>query len=198
MFFRIRLAQTPPKNIYLKYTKTQNNDIMKNMQAFVCDTVTYKGSSQSSGAVTLKQDDTTFSREDASNLYKLFRTYSFTATEPGFFGHLQLKSEKKLYDNNEVYKSTSTDTYDVTSDTTPTSQDETDYKDNTAYPNRTYCMIDSAAPTGTNTYRTYTFPINFLVTDLTATATSHLNCATGSDTPTITVGAETFTPGTEL
>lgn len=171
---------------------------MKNIQALVCNTVDYKGSSQSSGSATLKSDDKTFSREDSNNLYKLFRTYSFLSSQPAFFGEMKVKTEKKLYDNNETYKSVTSDTYDVTAFATPTDQDEPLYTNNVDYPNRTYCMVDSANPVGSNTYREYTFPINFLVTDLTATATSHLNCATGTDNPTITVGGETFAPATEL
>lgn len=198
VFFRIRLAGSTPKNVYLKYTTTQNNDIMKNIQAQVCDTTNYKGSSLSSGGASVRKDDSSFTRQDASTLYKNFRTYTFDASQPAFFGELKLKLDQKLYDNNENFKSTTTYLYEINGVASPVTQSSANYKSDADYPNRYYCMVNSAAPTGTNTYRAYTFPIDLLVTDITQAAQSNLSCQTGSDSPTITVGAESFTPATEL
>ncbi len=197
VYFRIVTDETTPKNIYIKYSKTANNDLMRSIQEDDCAQGAYEASASSS-TVTLTQNDENFSRQDANVQYKVNRSYSFSSAFPGLFGNLKHTYKKQLYDNDDKPTTATTDLYEITS-VTAVDQPSAVYNDNAYYgtqPTRYYCLLTSANPMGSATYRRYTVvPI-----DLTnpTVATYNLTCDNSSDAPTVTLGTESFVPAAEL
>lgn len=197
VYFRILTDETTPKNIYIKYSKTANNDLMRSIQEDDCAQGLYEASANSS-SVTLTQNDENFSRQDVDVQYKINRSYAFASSFPGLFGNLKLTYKKQLYDNSDKPTTATTDLYEITA-VAKVDQPSTVYNDNAYYgtqPNRYYCLLKSANPVGAATYRRYTVvPI-----DLTNPTGSSFNltCDNSSDTPTVTLGTESFVPATEL
>ncbi len=195
--FRIVLDNAgSTQNIFLKYDSTINNDMFRTIQEDICAKTFTSGSTNSSSG-TIKIDDPAFTvtGTGTSAKYKFFRTYSLSSAFPAFFTSLRLARIKKIYNDDDAQ--TSSETYNYTIEALGSPEQPDVYTDATIQSNNpTYCLATSAAPTGTNTYRDYTFPINVLAP---VAAGSNLTCNTTG--VAITDGAVTFTPtgvGSEL
>lgn len=196
VYFRIALSTSPVEHVYIKYTKGANQGIMKSVQQLGCSQGLYKAS-VSSSTVTLNNDDKNFSQESSTVQYKVFRNFSFSSSQPALFGLLKYTLKTQKYDNDEKPTSSTTDSYEIVVDTTPTNQPSTVYNDPDFYGNtpsvRHYCLVvwDPAAGT---TYQKY--PIQPI--DFTPISSATINCSTGNDTNDVTIGTEVFNPEVDL
>lgn len=192
--FRIVLDNAgSTQNIFLKYNSTINNDMFRTIQEDICAKTFTAGSTNSSSG-TIRIDDTAFTvtGTGTSAQYKFFRTYSLSSAFPAFFTSLRLSRIKKIYNDDEA--ETSSETYNYTIETLGSPEQPDLYTAAEIQNNSpTYCLATSANPTGTNTYRDYTFPINILAP---VAAGSNLTCNTTA--AVLTDGVVTFTPATEL
>ncbi len=196
VYFRILTDETTPKNIYLKFSKTANNDLMRSVQEDDCAQGDYEASASSS-SVSLRNNDENAINDTSTTSYRFFRTYAYSSSLPGFFGNLSLTLKRQNYNDKDEVTTSTTDLYEFTA-VTPEEQPSDVYTaaEYGTQPTRYYCIITSANPVGTATYRRYTVvPTDIL--NPTA-AGNNITCDNSSDTPTVTLGTESFTPGTEL
>jgi hypothetical protein len=203
VYFRIVVKQTSGanKNIYLKWSKTANNDLMRSAQKDECLKDRYVGSSSSSGAVTLKWEDKDFTVE-GDNKIKNTRIFSYKAGLPAIFGLLTYSITKNYYDDDGDPVSTpatTKETYSITKATVTEQDDSDDYANNQYYPNRVYCLVTSEEAETGDTFRRYTTTF----TDILNGGNSGVNveCQNTNDTDPVSVGTvnpETFDPDTEL
>lgn len=187
VYFHIVTDETTPKHIYLKYSTTANRDLMREVQVDGCAKGDYT-SSVNSSSVTMKKDDKTFLVHNTDYKYKFFRTWAFSAAEPGFFGFMEYTLKKQFYDNDgEAVSSPAsvTDTYTVTTSSTTSEQSSDDYE-SVDYPNRFYCLVNDYTTTHIDVME-----VSIADTD------SNLKCIS-DDSLTVTVGTETFDPDAEL
>ncbi len=203
VYFRIVIKETSGANtnVYLKWSKTANNDLMRSAQEDECLKDIYVGSSSSSGSVTLKWEDKTFGVE-GDNKFKNTRTFSYSSGLPAVFGLLKYSITKNFYDEDGDSVSTPAaikETYSITNTSIIAQDDSDDYTNDTYYPNRVYCLVTSADKTGDNTYRKYTSTFTDIVEA--GNNGANLTCQNTSDTLDVTVGTvnpETFDPDGEL
>lgn len=182
VYFRIFVDDSTPKNIFLKYSKTANEALMKRVQLDGCARSDYT-TSVSSSTVTMKKDDSTFTFNTADNKFKQFRTWTFKSSLPGFFGFFEHVLKKQYYDNDGKEISTPaavTTTYAVKT-ISEADQPSTNYND-PSYQNGHYCLINSNA----------TQFIDVTRISVSDPLPSNLNCKLVTDNTGITVGAETF------
>jgi hypothetical protein len=189
VYFHIVTSGTSPKHIFLKYSTASNSALMKQVQADGCAGTDYT-TSASSSTVTMKKDDPDFSTYNSDTKYKFFRTWNFKSSLPGFFGFMDYTLKKQFYNNSGSTVSTPaaiTETHTITSVATPTDQSSDSYT-SVDYPNRYYCLVTSYTTTQID-------PVEVING---ASPASNLTCDNTGDSPTVTVGTETFTPATEL
>lgn len=187
VYFHIVTSETTPKHIFLKVSTTANSALMREVQTDGCAKGVYVSTANSS-AVTMKKDDSLFTIHSSVAKYKLFKTWTFISSQPGFFGFLTYTLKKQYYDNNGNTVTTpavENDTYSVTAVSAPIAQSSDSYT-SLDYPNRYYCLV--------NDFTTQ----HIDVVEAGDTTDSNLACDNSGDAPTVTVGTETFTPATEL
>ncbi len=187
VYFHIVTSETTPKHIFLKVSTTANSALMREVQTDGCANGVYE-STVNSSTVTMKKDDILFTTHSSVAKYKFFKTWTFSSSQPGFFGFLKYTLKKQYYDNNGNTVATpavENDTYTVTAVSAPTVQSSDSYT-SIDYPNRYYCLV--------NDFTTQHIDI----VEAGVTADSNLLCDNSGDAPTVTVGTETFTPATEL
>jgi hypothetical protein len=159
VYFRFQLVQASgsDKNIFVKWSFTSNNDLMRSVQQDECAEIDGYSASSSSSSVTLKNEDEDYTTYTTDNDFKFknFRTFKYAASWPALFGLLSYDIKKQFYDLKGNAVSTPaavTEAYTIAK-ITPDTTDQNDLV--TFYPNRTYCLIESAER-GSNTYRKYT------------------------------------------
>jgi hypothetical protein len=199
IYFRIVAKKTTGtnQNIYLKWSRTANSDLMRSLQEDECAKVVGTTASSNSGSVTMHVDDTTFHVEDPKTQYKNYRTFSYSSSWPSIFGLLSYSIKKQLYDNDGNATTNTTQTFTIASGSV-VSQDQANYANDLSYPNRIYCLVNSAERASGKTYRKYSSVFKDILDP--AGDTANFTCST-SDTATVTMGVanqETFDPDTEL
>lgn len=185
VYLRILTSESTPKNIFIKFSTTATRDLMNEVKTDGC-AGTIGGllskASSSGSSVVLGQDDKNFTPNGTETQSKIFRTYSFSAAEPAFFGFLKFKYTKQYYDlkgNSVSTPAAETESYEVAS-TAEEDQLSDVYSSNVHYPNRRFCLV-----------------ADYTAAHIDVLTLSNLQCDS-SDTSTVTVGAESFSPGTEL
>lgn len=129
-------------NKFVKITSTINSEMFQDLRTKKCDKDLTLSTSPSLLTGTIEEGPITI---NADSYYKVKSTHSFVNTFPDFFGFINKKRVKKIY-NDDTDAVTSTDTYDfiITRVTDVTSLD-TNFASDTLYPNKEYCVVDYTA-----------------------------------------------------
>jgi hypothetical protein len=127
---------------FVKFTNTVNSEMFQDLRTKKCDKDLTLSISPSLLTGTILEGPTTI---DDNSYYKVTNTYSYTNPYPSFFGLINKKRVKKIY-NDDTDTVTSTETYNyVITRITDVASLDTDYTDDTLYPNKKYCVVDYTA-----------------------------------------------------
>lgn len=186
VYFLVKIIEGgSPSNIFVKFTSTTNSEIFEDLRQKKCITedITL---SVSRTLLTAKVEEAR-TTVDTDTYSKTVATHTYQDEFPAFFGFLNKKRVKTLYnDETNAVKSSETYKYVITRITDIVSLDA-DFTDDTIYPNKTYCVVNYTS----GTPNVYPLP-NASDYGLECTTSSTIGPDPDGDT------IENFDPATEL
>ncbi len=135
-----------PVTKYYKFEASSNEDMLEKVQELKCDKTIQPSESDTNISFTMKKGRTA---ETSTTKYELDTTYNFDRTLPAFFGSLNKKITKRIYNNDGTL--TSTENYEYVYSTNGTAVQTRPYSSDGLYPNRKYCMA-KFTPGSPNSY----------------------------------------------
>jgi hypothetical protein len=175
-----------PRNIFVKFKKTTNSEMLEDLRVKKCAKIETETFSIGRSTITGKIDEGRV-LVDADTYSKTIATHTYNDEVPAFFGFFNKVRVKTLYnDETDAVKSSETFNYVITRITDIVSL-PTDFTNDTNYPNKTYCVVTYSKPAAINVY-----PLpNATAYGLACTSSSSVGPDPGSD-------GEDFDPDTEL